>query len=259
MAFLGDIERFFAELYPYRWPILILVLLVLTAIAGFGIWRGWHQALWRHRVGLAIIGTPGVAAVLAIGIWLGLPLFTSTTVDEEFPFAIQATVPSGMTKIEVEQIMAGMAQVSQPMDESMPKAMMGGGDEKETASGAGNAETKPLILKTGSFQDADSFHKGSGQATIYQASDGSHLLRLEDFKTTNGPDLHVVLSPSPNPQSSAEVKTAGYVDLGKLKGNIGNQNYPIPEETEIDAQMSVVIYCKPFQVVFSVAMLGEGG
>ena len=69
----------------------------------------------------------------------------------------------------------------------------------------------------------------------------------------------MVLSPSPNPETSAQVKTASYVDLGKLKGNIGNRNYPTPEGTDINAQMSVVIYCKPFQVVFSVAMLGERG
>ena len=80
---------------------------------------------------------------------------------------------------------------------------------------------------------------------------------MDDFQTTNGPEFHVVLSHSPDPQTSSQVKTTGYVDLGKLKGNIGNQNYPIPEETDINVQMSVIIYCKPFQVVFSVAMLGE--
>lgn len=258
MAFLGDIERFFAELYPYRWPILILVFLALTAVAGLGIWRGWNRALWRHRVGMAKIGTPGLAAVVAIIIWLGLPLFTSTTVDEEFPFAAQAMVPEGMTKTGVEQIMEGMAKVDQPMNEPMPKVMSGGNGEKESTAGTDPAQEGPLILKSGSFRGADSFHKGSGRATIYRSPDGSHLLRLEDFQSTNGPDLHVVLSPSPNPQSSEQVKSAGYVDLGKLKGNVGNQNYPIPEGTNLDVQMSVVIYCKPFQVVFSVAALGEG-
>jgi len=248
LAFLGDIERFFADLYPYRWPILALVFIVLTAVAGVGLWRGWHRPLWRHRVGLALIGTPGLAAIIAVGIWLGSPLFTNVTVDEEFPFAAGAIVPSGMTKIEVEQVMAGMAQVSQSVDEKMPEVM---------STSTDSAEDEPQILKPGSFQDADSFHKGSGQATIYRGADGSHLLRLDDFQTTNGPEFHVVLSPSPDPQTSSQVKATGYVDLGKLKGNIGNQNYPIPEETDINVQMSVIIYCKPFQVVFSVAMLGK--
>jgi hypothetical protein len=104
LEFLGDIERFFAELYPYRWPILALVFLALAAVAGAGV--------WHHRVGLAVIGTPSLAAAIAIGIWLGSLLFHNVTVVEDFPFAAQAAVPSGMTKTEVEQVMPGMAQVS---------------------------------------------------------------------------------------------------------------------------------------------------
>ena len=300
MEFLGSIERFFAELYPHRWPILILVFLALTGGAGLGYWRGWHQVLWRHRVGLAIVGTPGLAAAVAIGLWLGLPLFTSTTVNEEFPFAQTAVVPPSMTMTDVEMIMEGMSRMDQPVQEPMPESMTdylsdvmpesmqeamresmqesrpdmmpGSGVAATPATTSGGevaptepapaptaaAPARPLALKSGSFRDADSFHKGSGLATIYRTPDGGHLLRLEDFQTTNGPELHVVLSQSPDPQSSAEVKSPGYLDLGKLKGNIGNQNYPIPGGTDVGAQMSVVIYCKPFSVVFSVAPLSDG-
>ena len=296
MEFLGSIERFFAELYPHRWPILILVFLALTGAAGLGYWRGWHQVLWRHRVGLAIVGTPGLAAAVAIGLWLGLPLFTSTTVNEEFPFAETAVVPQSMTMADVEMIMEGMSRMDQPVQEPMPASMAdylsdvmpesmvksmvaatqvanttpeanatpaatGGGEAAPTEPApapTAAAPARPLALKSGPFRDADSFHKGSGLATIYRTPDGGHLLRLEDFQTTNGPELHVVLSQSPDPQSSAEVKSPGYLDLGKLKGNIGNQNYPIPSGTDVGAQMSVVIYCKPFSVVFSVAPLSDG-
>ena len=51
------------------------------------------------------------------------------------------------------------------------------------------------------------------------------------------------------------MKLPGYLDLGKLKGNRGNQNYPIPADVDISIFNSVVIYCKPFAVVFSVATL----
>ena len=290
MEFLGSIERFFAELYPHRWPILVLVFLALTGAAGLGYWRGWHHVLWRHRVGLAIVGTPGLAAAVAIGLWLGLPLFTSTTVNEEFPFAETAVVPQNMTMADVEMIMEGMSRMDQPVQEPMPASMAdylsdvmpesmvksmvaatqvanttpeanatpaatGGGEVAPTEVAATSVPAGPLALKSGSFRDADSFHRGSGLATIYQTPDGGHLLRLEEFQTTNGPELHVLLSQSPDPQSTAEVKSPGYLDLGKLKGNIGNQNYPIPSGTDVGAQMSVVIYCKPFSVVFSVAPL----
>ena len=121
--------------------------------------------------------------------------------------------------------------------------------------------TQPVAvkLKVGSFRDQDAFHKGSGEATIYQGPDGSYLLRLENLDVTNGPDLHVILSPIRNPQVQGEVKARGWVDLGKLKGNRGNQNYPIPADVDVAIQYSVVIYCKPFHVIFSVASLEDVG
>jgi hypothetical protein len=103
--------------------------------------------------------------------------------------------------------------------------------------------------------DADSIHRGSGTATIYRGPDGSLLLRLENFSVTNGPDLHVYLSPHPNPNRGGQVRTTGYVDLGELKGNRGNQNYPISADVDVAGINSVIIYCKPFSVVFSVAPL----
>ena len=97
----------------------------------------------------------------------------------------------------------------------------------------------------------------SSNATIYRGSDDSLLLRLEDFQVTNGPNLHVLLSPHEDPTTQSQVKLTGYADLGQLKGNIGNQNYPIPEDVDVDAQGSVIIYCVPFQVIFSVASLQD--
>ena len=102
-------------------------------------------------------------------------------------------------------------------------------------------------------------HKGSGKATIYEGPDGGRVLRLEDFDSTNGPDLQVILSPTANPGSQAEVSAPGFVNLGKLKGNIGNQNYIIPDDVEIPAQGSIVIYCRAFHVIFSVATLQNAG
>ena len=114
-------------------------------------------------------------------------------------------------------------------------------------------------LKVGEFMDQDSIHRGSGTAIIYRGPDGSLLLRLENFSVTNGPDLHVYLSPHANPDRGGQVRATGYVDLGELKGNRGNQNYAIPAGVDIGIQQSVVIYCVPFSVVFSVAMLQDSG
>ena len=178
------------------------------------------------------------AVVLALAWWLGSPLFLSKTVDEEFPLTVDATVPENMTRAEVEAVMKGMAMVDSPMSEGMMAGMAGAS-----------------VVKTGTFRDADRSHKGSGSVTIYRLEDGSHVLRLEDLNVTNGPDLRVILSPDPDPRSRDDVTTEGYVELGKLKGNIGNQNYPIDAGVDVSAFNSVVIYCKPFHVLFAVAGL----
>ena len=142
--------------------------------------------------------------------------------------------------------MAVTASFNDEVSEAMPVSMV-------------KAETAAVKLKVGNLQDADSFHKGSGQATIYRRPDGSHLLRLESLSVTNGPDLHVILSCHPNPGRGNDVKTPGYVDLGKPKGNKGDQNYPIGDDVDNDAQGSVAIYCKPFHVVFNVAPPQDAG
>ena len=112
------------------------------------------------------------------------------------------------------------------------------------------------VLSSGQFRDGDSFHKGSGKADVYPLADGSYVLRFEDFQVTNGPDLHVYLAKHPDPATSQEVNNNGYLDLGGIKGNQGSQNYVIPAGTDISLYKSVVIYCQPFHVVFSVAPLG---
>ena len=201
----------------------------------------------------------GIAVVIVVPVavvawWLLSPLLTDTVVEEELPFASRAVVPAGMTRVEVEQVMAGMAKVDQPMNEEMPAALTVAG-----SGGTGSTQGSATVLKEGSFRDADSFHKGGGRATIYRGPDGSHLLRLEDFNVTNGPDLHIILTPEPDPQSREGVHAAGYVDLGSLKGNVGNQNYALPDDVSINALGSVVIYCAPFHVIFSVAPLQQSG
>ena len=196
------------------------------------------------------------------------------SVDEAMPELALATAngtgsngASSVTLEESDRVMLneGMAAVSDGMKASddlmMEKGLTIMADAManiEAEASAMPAEKPAAVaLRSGNFKDADSFHRGKGRATIYQGEDGSYLLRLEELDVTNGPDLHVILSPHADPDNSREVKTEGYVDLGKLKGNRGNQNYPIPPGVDIGIFNSVVIYCKPFSVVFSVASLAD--
>jgi len=73
-------------------------------------------------------------------------------------------------------------------------------------------QSGPVIVKQGEFQDADSFHKGNGVATIYMGADRTRLLRFEDFKVTNGPDLHVVLSPNGGPDEKGAQCRKAYLE-----------------------------------------------
>lgn len=191
--------------------------------------------VWTHMTTTPLHRRPlvwTVAAVvaiplLALGWWLARPLFVDTVVDEAFPLSAGAVVPDDMTREQVEAEMAAAAGQDVTEMEPMP--------------GAG-----PTVLASGSFTGADQFHQGAGTATLYALEDGSQVLRLEDFEVTNGPDLHVLLVPEAGAES---------VDLGMLKGNIGDQNYDVPAGVEIGDGAEVVIYCVPFRVTFATADL----
>ena len=288
--FFGDIERLAADLYPYRWAISAAIVIVAAVVAWYAVRTGWHMLLWRFRKPAAIVGVPLLVLFGFVAYDLGSPLFTNVTVEEEFPFAFGATVPAGLERSDVEEVMAGMAMVDDPvMEEAMPASssisagsMMAAGEDvvamgmadvmAMTGSGAAASEVVQTTMAevagqmgeatqvaSGSFKDADAFHRGSGQAIIYSAPGGGHLLRLEALDVTNGPALHVILSTHEDPTNGDEVKLPGYADLGPLKGNRGNQNYTIPADVDVSAIRSVVVYCKPFSVVFSVATLSHGG
>jgi hypothetical protein len=81
------------------------------------------------------------------------------------------------------------------------------------------------------------------------------VLRFEDLDVTNGPDLHVILTPVAAASSRDDVHAPGYVDLGGLKGNKGDQNYDVPLDLDLEREWTVVIYCVPFHVIFSTAPL----
>ena len=174
-------------------------------------------------------------SVLALAWWLGSPLFLDDEVSEEFPSAAASTETTLPPTATTEPIDG---------DESIEDGEM---DDEMTATTT--APTGPVALVAGEFEDADASHQGSGTATVYELEDGSRVLRLEEFEVTNGPDLHVVLVPT-------DGSMGGSVNLGSLKGNIGDQNYDIPADVDVSDFGSVWIYCVAFSVNFAAAALG---
>lgn len=110
-------------------------------------------------------------------------------------------------------------------------------------------------VASGTFSDADQVHQGEGNATILRTGGGQGLVRLTDFRVTNGPDLEVWLVATADVQTSDDVKQSEWVSLGALKGNIGDQTYMVPEGVDLSAYGSVVIWCEQFGVLFSAAPL----
>jgi hypothetical protein len=112
------------------------------------------------------------------------------------------------------------------------------------------------VLASGRFHDGA--HKGAGEATIYQLASGKRILRFTNFETSNGPDVHVYLVAASDAKDSETVKNAGFVEVGPLKGNIGDQNYDLASEVDLSKYRAVTIWCKRFAVNFATAPLTSG-
>jgi len=116
-------------------------------------------------------------------------------------------------------------------------------------------ESKAKTLVTGKFHGK--VHKTEGRATIYQEADGKLVLRLTKFKTSNGPDVHVILVATTDAMDDANFlkDNTEKLELGKLKGNEGDQNYEIPAGTDLTKFRTVSIYCERFNANFGAAPL----
>lgn len=105
-------------------------------------------------------------------------------------------------------------------------------------------------VSTGSFSGID--HRAAGTVTVYQQN-GRYVLRFEDdTDIQNGPDLYVWVLPSDSYKGGTP---AEYVDLGKLTGNVGGQNYQLPESFDPERHRTVLIWCLRFSVPFAAAPL----
>ena len=133
------------------------------------------------------------------------------------------------------------------VDEAIPSASATAEPTDATAS---PAPTEPVELARGTFISRE--HETTGTARILRLADGQQILRLEGFETSNGPALFVYLSQNPADGEDGAFDD-DYIDLGELKGNIGDQNYVIPAEIDPLGYTSVVVWCDRFSVSFGAA------
>jgi hypothetical protein len=98
-------------------------------------------------------------------------------------------------------------------------------------------------------------HPTEGTATIYRMQDGTRMLRFTNFRTSNGPNVHVYLVAANDAKDNETVQRAGSIDLGPIKGNIGDQNYALGSDVDLSKYRAVSIWCQRFSVNFGAASL----
>ena len=182
----------------------------------------------RRRRLLLALGAIGVAAlVIGAGLFQPWRLFVDERADDLLP--TEVLVSSG------------------PVEQADPVP------SEPTAT---KPAPKPKIIRSGRLISHE--HRTSGRVKIIRLPDGGRVLRFEDLDTSSGPDLRVWLSSGPVVDGRSGWFVFGqhrHVELGRLKANLGNQNYTIPVGADLTELRSVTIWCKRFRVSFGAAAL----
>lgn len=188
-----------------------------------------RQRRWTPWIAVGSV----LAVVVAFALWWFTPwkLFTSSRVNDALPAV--AVSPSATATLP--------GSTAAPTASAVP-----------TASAA--ATPQPIALLRGTFISHE--HSTSGTATVVKQPDGSRVLAIAGLRTSDGPVLNVWLTDQAVTSDGWRVFDDGrYLDLGKLKGTLGNQLYRIPEGADLAGIRSVVIWCDRFDVSFGAAML----
>jgi hypothetical protein len=187
----------------------------------------------------------GLGLVVLVGGFLAFrpdKLFVDDTVDESLAEAFadagdSDTPPPPTADSSTPEVTTD--EISEPVATS------------ESTTTTTTAVAGPIEISTGDFYGID--HTATGTATVYE-QDGRHVLRFEDdTDIQNGPDLYVWVLPAGDYDGGDPTE---YLDLGKLKGNIGGQNYELPEGYDPGIHQTVLIWCLRFGVPFAAVPLG---
>jgi hypothetical protein len=144
------------------------------------------------------------------------------------------------------------AFIDERVDEALPAAVVDAGTGDGTAApaaGGGGVATPDddiEVVARGEFRPLGRY-SASGTVLLVEFADGRRVVRFEGLDVSNGPDLRVVLSTEPGGYAD------GALELGRLKGNQGNQNYDVPSGADLTPFRSVVIWCDRFSTAFGVA------
>jgi len=222
----------------------VIALLVIVALAGgtivlgriapddrsaMGLSAGWFAlvtvisfALARRRRDVWLpIGFGVVLVAAAVTVLIALPMFMDDEVNER----VVVGIPESQARSSASS-----------RDEGPDSDRRSAGENVERAKGT--------------FEGLE--HSAEGRAAVVELPDGSRRLTLTDFETDSGPDLFVYLVKG-DVQGDGDVDE--FRDLGRLKGNVGNQQYEVPRDVDIGTYSTVVVWCRIFTVAFAKAPL----
>ena len=199
----------------------------------------------RRTLAIATVAVVAVVTAVALPLFQPWRLFTGKVVDEALP---------------------GADPISMTTSSSAPPTISGERSKTPTTPPVKTPEvgstttppTAPQRVATGRFISHE--HDTTGTASILKLPNGSRVLRLEGLDTSDGPDLKVWLTDAKVVAGRAGwhvFDDGNYLNLGKLKGNAGNQNYAIPPDADLTALRSVSIWCDRFNVSFGAAELAS--
>lgn len=193
----------------------IVLVLIWIAIVGVGL----LVYAWR-RPGLRVALLAPYAAIVAATVLVGYATgFRDERVDEQV-------------------VMAS----SRASDAERAVSLAG-----EAGAGGAVGAARPVELARGEFRGEDG-HAGTGVATVVEEPGGDRVLTFTEFDVDPGVDVDVYLTRSDD-------DVADRIELGDLKGNVGDQQYAIPAGTDLGEYAHVVVWCKPFTVRIAVASL----
>lgn len=209
----------------------------------------WIRNNLKVAVPGAIVGI-AVLAFLAFGVFGIHTKFIDDEVSEAVPVfdsgaasALPSDVVDQQTTDDMNVFMeAEEIPVEVAVDEPMPDMAA--------------EEAAPTIATLIEGQFVARSHPGSGTAKVISDGSDQRFLRFEEFETDNGPDLFVYLTTAAADASAGDFGVDGeFVNLGRLKGNVGEQNYEIPVDVDVAAFDTVVVWCDRFSVAFTAADL----
>ena len=200
-----------------------------------------------------LLSAGGLAVVfyLAFGYFQVQAAFIDREVNESFAASPETVEETTQQKNQQDTQPETIEETTEAGESAQPAAPE---TTQEAAPKAEPEPSGPVQVSAGTFHDVG--YEGTGDAIVYRQEDGSYVLRLENLDVDNGPDLFVYAVAADDAFDAQTVLDAGFVDLGPLKGNQGNQTYELPPEFDPEVHRSVSIWCQQFAANFVTAPLG---